>query len=142
MIRDGTTADRPAVAALQEAALSSPAPELLDLALGSDAATLLVAPDDGLAGYALALPGDRAADPAVVYVAEVVVAPRARREGYGSTLLAAVADRFADYDQLRLTARRDDDGPLGFYRENEFETLARLPDHFDDGDGVLLVRDL
>lgn len=142
MIREATATDRPAVRALQERALASPAPELLDLAFESVAATALVDEDEDLLGYALALPGDPTADPTVVYLAEIVVAPDARREGRGSALLDALADRFPEYDELRLTARATDEGALGFYRENGFWTLADLPDHFEDGDGVLLVRDL
>lgn len=93
-------------------------------------------------GYALVLPGSLDAEPSVVYLAELVVAPGVRREGYGAALVDAVVDRFADYDQLRLTARADDDGVLDFYRELGFWTLDELPDYYRDGDGVLLVRDL
>lgn len=142
MIREATKSDRPQVRTLQRAELTSPAPELLDLAFESDAGTVLVAEEETPLGYALAVPGDRTADPAVVYLAEIVVASDARREGHGSALLEAVAERVADYDELRLTARAADEGALEFYRENEFRILADRPDRYEDGDGVLLVRDL
>jgi ribosomal protein S18 acetylase RimI-like enzyme len=95
-----------------------------------------------IVGYALVLPGSLEADTSVVYLAELVVAPGVRRQGYGAALVDAVSDRFDDYDQLRLTARADDEGVLEFYRDQGFWTLDQLEDYYRDGDGVLLVRDL
>jgi ribosomal protein S18 acetylase RimI-like enzyme len=95
-----------------------------------------------IVGYALVLPGSLEADTSVVYLAELVVAPGVRRQGYGAALVDAVADRFDDYDQLRLTARADDESLLEFYRDQGFWTLDQLEDYYRDGDGVLLVRDL
>jgi len=95
-----------------------------------------------IVGYALVLPGSLEADTSVVYLAELVVAPGVRRQGYGAALVDAVADRFDDYDQLRLTARADDESVLEFYRDQGFWTLDQLEDYYRDGDGVLLVRDL
>lgn len=142
MIRTATDADLAAVRALQEL-LASPAPSLLEMAFETDAATVLVATDDGsVVGYAIAVPGAPDVDPSIVYLAEVVVAPAVRREGYGAALIDAVADRFAEYDQLRLTARADAEGPLAFYRENGFWELADLPGYYDGTDGLLLVREL
>jgi ribosomal protein S18 acetylase RimI-like enzyme len=95
-----------------------------------------------IVGYALVLPGSLEADTSVVYLAELVVAPGVRRQGYGAALVDAVADRFDDYDQLRLTARADDESVLEFYRDQGFWTLDQLEDYYRDGNGVLLVRDL
>lgn len=93
--------------------------------------------DDGTAGTA---------DPGSVYLAEVVVAPDHRREGHGRGLIEAAAARFAGYDQLRLTARADDEGALAFYRACGFRVVEELPGHYDEaggtGDGLLLARDL
>ncbi|MFC7234307.1 GNAT family N-acetyltransferase [Halosegnis marinus] len=144
MIRPATAADRPAVRELQKL-LDHRAPALLEAAfdtevrgIGGDA---FVADDGGVVGYALAVPGARDADPSVVYLAELAVAPGVRREGYGRRLVAALADGY-DHDQLRVTVAADDDGARAFYTAAGFWELADLPDRFDGADGVLLVRDL
>ncbi|WP_435197295.1 GNAT family N-acetyltransferase [Natronomonas sp. EA1] len=141
MIRPATDSDRPRIRTLQQL-LRSPAPDLLELALDG-AGTVLVAEDEGeVIAYALAMPGDGDSEPSVVYLAEIVVAPGVRREGHGSRLLDALCDRFPAYDQLRLTARADDADALSFYRGVGFWVLSELPDHYADGDGVLLGKEL
>lgn len=142
MIRLAAEGDRTRIRTLQQL-LRSPAPDLLELAFDGGAGTVLVAETEGeVVGYALAMPGDPDSEPSVVYLAEIVVAPGVRREGHGSGLLSAVRDRFSDYDQLRLTARADDGDALSFYRGVGFWVLAELPDHYADGDGVLLGTEL
>jgi ribosomal protein S18 acetylase RimI-like enzyme len=143
MIREATPADRSAVRALQKL-LDGRAPALLEAAFDADVGTVLVAETeaDALVGYALAVPGDPSADPSIVYLAELVVAPGVRRQGWGAALLEALCDRMDAYDQLRLTARESDDAARAFYRDYGFWELTTLPDHFAAGDGVLLVRDL
>lgn len=142
MIRPATLADRPAVRELQKL-LDVRAPALLEASFEAGVGTVLVADDDGaLVGYVLAVPGDPDADPSIVYLAELVVAPGVRRQGWGEAILKALCDRMADYDELRLTARATDEAARAFYRDHGFWELAALSDHFDSGDGVLLVRDL
>lgn len=174
MIREAVPGDLPRLLALQ-AELASAWPDLLELAVNGtptdDGPLALVAylenGTDELAsvdpvGYVLAVPGvpgdsgegaltaaDGAMragnDPRYVYLAEVVVAPNHRREGHGTALIEAAASRFADYDQLRLTARASDERALAFYQTNDFRVIDELPDHYDeggDGDGLLLARDL
>ncbi|WP_255148783.1 GNAT family N-acetyltransferase [Halorarius halobius] len=144
MIRAARPADQAAVEALQSH-LDAPAPDLLDAAFAG-VGDLLVAVDDGVVGYALAVPGDPEADPSVVYLAELVVSPEARRQGWGSALVEAVRERADGYDELRVTARADADAALAFYRARGFREAATLPGEFerDAGadDGVLLVDDL
>jgi ribosomal protein S18 acetylase RimI-like enzyme len=109
------------------------------------------------AGYLLFTTDDRS-----VYVAELAVAPGERRRGHGRRLLAAVAARHPDRDQLRLTTRVDNERARAFYEALGFREVRRLPGHYDGGtdgeetadaedagegagastDGVLLVRDL
>jgi ribosomal-protein-alanine N-acetyltransferase len=139
MIRRGTAADRPRLRTLQSE-LAEPSPELLDLGLGGAGVVLVAERDGAVAGYALAIPGDADASPAAVFVAELVVAPAHRRSGLGSDLLDAVAAATPAYDELRLTARVSDERALAFYDAVGFERMGRLPDHFADGDGWLLVR--
>ncbi|WP_255197186.1 GNAT family N-acetyltransferase [Halorarius litoreus] len=137
------SADRPAVRELQKL-LDVRAPALLEAAFDAGLGEVLVADAGGeaLVGYALAVPGDESAEPSIVYLAELVVAPGVRRQGWGTALLDAVCAELDGYDQLRLTVREDDTAARAFYRDRGFWELADLPDHFDGEDGRLLVRDL
>jgi ribosomal-protein-alanine N-acetyltransferase len=76
------------------------------------------------------------------YLVELAVAPTRQSEGIGTALVEAVLTRLRGegYDRLEVTAREADDGALVFYRRCGFEEVARLPDHYDSGDGVLLRR--
>lgn len=174
MIREATPGDFPRLLALQ-AELASAWPDLLELAVKGGPTddgplTLVAYLENGTdepasvdpAGYVLAVPGvpgdsgggaltaddgaiQEGEDPQYVYLAEVVVASEHRREGHGTALIEAAASRFADYDQLRLTARANDKRALAFYQSNDFRVIDELPDHYDedeDGDGLLLARDL
>lgn len=137
-MRAARPADLPRLRALQSH-LSSPWPDLLELGVEGAGPTVLVSTDDDRpVGYALALPGEDD----VVHVVEVVVAPEHRREGRASALLDAVAARFGEREELRLTARADDERALAFYRESGFREVRRLPDHYDDAEGILLARPL
>jgi len=143
VIRDATPADRPAVRGLQ-ALIEYPAPSLLAAAfevgergVGGD---LLVADDGGVVGYALVVPGDTDTTPSVAYVAELAVAPDARREGHATRLVEAVADRYGEYDQLRVVVAADDGAARSFYAASGFRELDRLADRFGTTDGLLLAR--
>jgi ribosomal-protein-alanine N-acetyltransferase len=147
-VRPARPGDRPALRALRTA-LATPSEGLLDAALGGGAVeggpvALVAVPDadPGPVGYALAIPGPADAAPAVVTLAELAVAPGARRAGVGSTLVAAVAARFPDHDRIRVTTRADDDRARGFYRSLGFERRARLPDYYGSSDAVRLDRSL
>ena len=160
-IRPAEPTDGPVLRALQSELLS-PWPELLDLALHGPGPLCLVAErsdadrsggDDRVVGYVLALAGDTESPSTDVddacHVVELVVAPEARREGYGSALLDAVAER-VDADRLRLTVRADDDAARAFYEHHGFTPVERLPDYYavDSGtrpqggsrDGLLLEK--
>lgn len=145
MIRDATTADRSAVRDLQTL-LDHPAPTLLAAAFDIEArgagGDVLVADDGGVVGYALVVPGEADAKPSVAYVAELVVVPEARHEGHATQLVEAVVDRYSAYDQLRVTVAADDETARSFYASVGFREVDRLPDRFDERDGLLLVREL
>lgn len=167
VVREARTTDRPVVDTLQSL-LASPAPDLTSIAFDGPG-TVLVAEQDDVVGYVLALPSRDPSDPclpseaqerppdskrvatpasvdeqdhAEVYIAELVVAPDARRQGIGSRLVDGLAARFPGHEQLRLTARIGDDRALGFYRDAGFRRLRELPDHYGDAHGVLLARDI
>lgn len=158
-VREGRPADRHRLFAIQSTALTEPWPDLLALALEGPPTLLVAVPGDGStpAGYALAVLEDDddgpksetsadERDPSgpVGYLVELAVAPGERGQGYGTALVEAVAARFreAGASRLRVTARLVDDRALSFYRASGFERRERLPDHYESGDGVLLVRDL
>ncbi|SFR93525.1 ribosomal-protein-alanine N-acetyltransferase [Halomicrobium zhouii] len=138
MIRPAEPADYRALRAIQEAALDEHWPDLLEL--GVDGPPIcLVAETDRPVGYALVVDGDD-----VAYVAELAVAPAEQGQGYGSELLAALLDRLrsAGFETIRLTARADDDRVRSFYETFGFDAVDEVPDHYDDGDAVVLARSL
>lgn len=145
MIRDATSADRSAVRNLQTL-LDHPAPSLLaaafDVAGDGAGGDVLVADDGGVVGYALVVPGAADATPSVAYLAELAVAPGARRAGHATRLVEAVADRYGTYDQLRVTVAADDAAARSFYASAGFRERDERPGRFDGADGLLLVREL
>ncbi|MFB6308444.1 MAG: GNAT family N-acetyltransferase [Haloarculaceae archaeon] len=139
MIRTAGPSDLPRLRAIQTAALDEPWPDLLEAGVGGPPLVLVLETDGRPAGYALVV-----RDPPVAYLAEFAIAPDAQGEGRGSRLIEALFERLArdGIDRLRLTARADDDRVRSFYAEHGFAVIERLPDHYEDGDGVLLARDL
>jgi len=139
MIRAARPADEARLRAVQSAALDEPWPELLDVAIEGAPLVLVCDPGAGPIAYALVVP-----DHPVAYVAELAVAPPTQGEGHGTRLLTALLERLRDgeFEEIRLTARADDERVRSFYDSFEFAVADRLPDHYDDGDGVLLVRSL
>jgi ribosomal-protein-alanine N-acetyltransferase len=137
--------------------LDEGAPALLDAALSGTFGECLVAvgdPDSNSrrpVGYLLAVDGDGgvpsshvAPDDALggetsIHVAELVVAPEARRQGHASALLATLLARHPEAT-LTLTVAPDNDAARALYERFGFEVSSTLPDFFDDGPGLLLVR--
>ena len=139
MIREARPADEPRLEAIQTAALDEPWPELLDVAVEGAPLVLVRDVGAGPVAYALVVP-----DHPVAYLAELAVAPPLQGQGHGSTLLTALLERLrtAGFERLRLTARADDERVRSFYESFDFTVAEELPDHYDDGDGVALVRSL
>lgn len=137
MIRAARPADEARLRAIQSAALDEPWPDLLAVSLDGTSPVFVAATEAGPVGYALVVP-----DRPTAYLAELAVAPPAQGQGHGSRLLEAVLDRFCErgFEELRLTARADDERARSFYEGFDFTVAERFPDHYDDGDGVLLVR--
>jgi ribosomal-protein-alanine N-acetyltransferase len=134
-----TDIDGERLRAIQQAALAEPWGELLDCALGGFP-PLYVALDDEPAGYAIVMPGPEE----TVYLTELAVAPDEQGQGYGSQLLEYLCrdQREEGYDRLALTVRVVDDRAREFYDSHAFTVEERLPEEYDSGDGLLLVRDL
>ena len=138
-VREARVEDLSRLEAIRAASLRGAPPLLLDVAVRG-VGLVLVATAPGTAepaGYALAL---RDGEEEVAYLAELAVAPGCRRRGHGSALLSAVLDRLSDHEELRLTTRAADDRARAFYEAAGFERLGALPDHYEDGDGVLYGR--
>ncbi|AUV84030.1 N-acetyltransferase [Salinigranum rubrum] len=144
--------------------LDEGAPTLLDAAISGTFGECLVAVDDSdsdadsnstsdrAVGYLLAAAGDGGVPPSgvapddtldgdapTVHVSELVVAPDARRQGHASALLATLLSRHPGAT-VTLTVAPDNDAARALYERFGFEVSRELPDFFDDGPGLLLVR--
>lgn len=139
MIRPATPADLPRLRAIQGASLDEPWPDLLEPAVEGPPTALVVTADGQPVGYAIAIPEGESA-----YLAEFAVAPDHRGAGHGSDLMAALCDRLAaeDFSSVRLTVRVDDRGARSFYGDHDFRARSLFPNHYENGDGLLLVRSL
>jgi ribosomal-protein-alanine N-acetyltransferase len=137
-VRPATADDRPRLRTIQRAALAEPWPELLETAIEGPLPVLVVAEDEPL-GYAIAVEGA-----GQIYVPELAVDPDHQREGHGSALVEALCDRLgaSGYDAVRLTVRAVDEDARAFYREQGFEVVDRVADHFESGDGLVMERSL
>jgi ribosomal protein S18 acetylase RimI-like enzyme len=134
--------------------LDQPAPALLGAALAGTLGECLVAVDDvdTPVGYLLAVTGDggvpvasgTAADALedgtpTTHVAELVVAPEARRNGHASALLATVLSTHPTAT-VTLTVAPANEAARALYDRFGFEVSRTLPGFFDDGPGLLLAR--
>lgn len=132
MIRSATADDAPAIAALQSH-LDAPSPRLLAAAGALGACLVAVAdePDAGdPVGYALAVgDGD-------THLAELVVRPDHRREGYGRALVTAVLDRQAPGTRVTLAVAADNAPARSLYESVGFEPVDRRPDFYESVDGT------
>lgn len=138
MIRPARAAEYPRLRRIQRRALDEPWPEMLELGVEGPP-LVLVAETDRPVGYALAVVGD-----GVAYLAELAVAPERQGQGHGSDLLGALLDRLQPngFDAVRVTARADDQRVRSFYDQFGFEVVEHVPDHYEDGDGVVMAKRL
>ncbi|KAA9398483.1 N-acetyltransferase [Haloarcula sp. CBA1130] len=138
MIRKARSEDEATLRAIQTNALDEPWPELLGVGINGPPLVLVLDIGEPV-GYALVVP-----DHPVAYLAEFAVTPGKQGQGLGTTLMDGLLERLraGGFETVRLTARADDGRVRSFYDGFEFSVADELPDHYDDGDGVLLVRDL
>lgn len=138
MIREGEPDDWQRLRQIQAATLSDPWPELLELSLGEPSLVLVLETVEPI-GYALVVPDEDAA-----YLAEFAIAPDHQGRGNGSALMGALLDRLRSggIDRIRLTARADNERVHEFYRQHGFSVVDTVPDHYEDGDGLVFERPL
>jgi ribosomal-protein-alanine N-acetyltransferase len=151
-IRHAVPDDEPALRRLQRS-LDEQAAALLDTALSRALGECLVAVDEGtVVGYLLAVQGDGGltapdvagvgtgrSDDTTVHVAELVVAPEARRNGHASALLATLLSTHPTAT-VTLTVAPDNHAARALYERFGFEPDRELADFFEDGPALLLAR--
>ncbi|MFC7115982.1 GNAT family N-acetyltransferase [Natronoarchaeum sp. GCM10025703] len=77
------------------------------------------------------------------YLAELVVAPDARREGRASALLAATMARLPDrVTTLSLAVSPDNDAARSLYEDAGFHVVDVDPEYYDGDPALLLARTL
>ncbi|MFA1609518.1 GNAT family N-acetyltransferase [Halobellus rubicundus] len=149
-IRRARPADLPTLAALQSE-LDAPSPDLL-ASFAAVGACLVAVPDgervgvdrngdatdDGRqpVGYVLVVGrGDADGDGGDAHLAELVVHPDHRREGYGRALVGAAIDRQAPGTRLTLLVAVDNGPARSLYESVGFRPIAYQPRFYEDGDG-------
>lgn len=146
MIRDARRSDLPFLRAIQQS-LREPAPELLDTAVGDGSSDrddvtvgdVLVSVRAGQpVGYVLSVPGEEG------WIAEIAVAPDARREGRGRRLLDAACERLREQgcSTVSLAVSPNDGAAIALYRSAGFVQSGRDPDSFECGPALLFRRSL
>lgn len=85
-------------------------------------------------GYLLATHG------ADTHLAELVVAPDARREGRGSALLAALLARRPDGERVTLAVDAENDAAQSLYRAFGFEQVGTSDTLFENGTALVFER--
>ncbi|QSG09523.1 GNAT family N-acetyltransferase [Halapricum desulfuricans] len=136
-VREIRADDRDRLREIQQAVLSDPSPSVLAAALDGPLFGLVAEDSGAVVGYLLAVIGETR-----TYVPELAVAADTQRRGHGSALLAAAIDRLCERSvrTVRLTTRADDPAARAFYEQQGFESVERIPDHYDDADGVVYER--
>lgn len=127
-----TTAVRPTA----ESRASSATATRTSSANGTPApSTARASPATGIpVGYLLPIGG------AETHVAELVVAPDARREGRASALLAALLAQRPDGERVTLSVAADNEAATSLYRSFGFERIGSSDALYEDGRALLFER--
>jgi ribosomal-protein-alanine N-acetyltransferase len=139
-VRPARPSDGPLLERLQSH-LEEPSPSLLDAAPALGPLLVSTAGDAAAGretpvGYLLAVTTDD--DDA--YLAELVVAPTARREGRASALLTAFLDRRPPESRVTVTVAPHNAAASALYESHGFTVADRLEGFFDSGDGLRYER--
>ncbi len=135
MIRAATTADLPAVAALEARGMQGGGWSEAQLAeeLGRPDGHVLVARAARLLGHAIGR--DLAGEGEVL---AIVVAPEARRRGVGTALLVALLDRLEGPTFLEV--RAGNAAARGLYAGHGFAEVGVRPRYYKGGEDAVLMR--
>jgi ribosomal-protein-alanine N-acetyltransferase len=130
-VRSAAPADRSALRDLQRH-LPERSPDLLDY--GVAVGDVLVSTAGGTpVGYLLTVHGDGA------HVAELVVAPGRRREGWATALLDALFGSLADGERVTVAVDPHNDAARALYERQGFSLVERREEYFADGPALLLA---
>jgi ribosomal-protein-alanine N-acetyltransferase len=143
-IRQVEEADLRAVVRIEQASFSQPWPyTAFERFLGATG-FLVATHDEEVVGYVV---GDVTADDscAVGHVKDLAVAPDARGQGTGRSLLvrSLFALAVAGAALVRLEVRKSNEPALALYRDVGFETARHVPRYYqDDEDALVMTLDL
>ena len=133
MIRPATSADVDALAALEADLFGADAWSPASVGAEVTAGRVLVADDDGIAGYVVTLAaGD------VLDLMRIAVRPDRRRHGLAHALLeAASTDR-----RMLLEVSERNAGAIAFYAAEGFTEIARRDRYYRDGSAAVVMERL
>ena len=142
MIRPATDGDAAAIATLQSH-LDAPSPRLLAAAGTVGTCLVAVVDDRSHSGRPTGTPtpGGRPVGYVLVigdgdtHLAELVVHPDHRREGYGRALVDAVVDRQAPGTRVTIAVAADNDAARSLYESAGFAPVDRRPEFYASVDG-------
>ena len=138
MIRPMTSADVPAVAALEKLCFSDPWSERsIASELENPLSLWLVWEEDGTAAAYLGV--QRV--PPQADVMNVAVSPALRRRGIARALFAEMQRRLPEIDELFLEVRASNSGAIALYQSLGFVQVGRRPNYYlDPREDALILR--
>jgi ribosomal-protein-alanine acetyltransferase len=133
VIRPASPSDAPAIVALENLLFGGDAWSSATVAQTLGSRTVLVADDDGLAGYVVvALAGD------IADLERIGVRPQRQRSGLATALLAAARDA-VPAERMLLEVRADNEAALGFYARAGFVEIDRRRRYYRDGADAIVL---
>ena len=132
-LRPATEADLDALAALEQDLFGDDAWSRGSVAAEVAAGRVLVAEDDGVAGYVVTLAAGDAVD-----LMRIAVRPDRRRRGLAHALLAAAATG----ERMLLEVSERNTGALAFYAAEGFAEIARRRRYYRDGSAAVVMERL
>ena len=132
-LRPATAADLDALATLEQDLFGDDAWSRASVAAEVVAGRVLVADDDGLAGYVVTLAAGDALD-----LMRIGVRRDRRRRGLAHALLAAAATG----DRVLLEVSERNTGAIAFYAAEGFTEIARRRRYYRDGSAAVVMERL
>lgn len=133
MIRPASPSDAPAIVALENLLFGGDAWPSATVVQTLGSRTVLVADDDGLAGYVVVVLAGDVAD-----LERIGVHPERQRSGLATALLAAARDA-VPAERMLLEVRADNEAALGFYGRAGFVEIDRRRRYYRDGADAIVL---